>query len=161
RRRGAERGAAAGKAAAGADDGAAHLGLLARHRLPVRPWRRVGAQAADDAGRTAGGGGAALSSRPRGGRRRRGPGAAASPLTLGGRMPNVNVSYIHISPKVSVMTIAETLDEVPRPAWIALMVLSFIVFWPLGLAILAYLIWSRRMACWSHGRGWHNGQRYA
>jgi len=59
------------------------------------------------------------------------------------------------------MNIAATLDEVPRPAWIALMVLSFFIYWPLGLAILAYLIWSRRMACWTHGRGWHNGQRYA
>ena len=59
------------------------------------------------------------------------------------------------------MNIAATLDEVPRPAWIALMVLSFFISWPLGLAILAYLIWSRRMACWSHGRSWQNGQRYA
>ena len=59
------------------------------------------------------------------------------------------------------MNIAATLDEVPRPAWIALMVLSFFIYWPLGLAILAYLIWSRRMACWTHGRGWQNGQRYA
>jgi citrate lyase subunit beta/citryl-CoA lyase len=33
------------------------------------------------------------------------------------------------------MVIAEKLDELGKPAWIALMVLSFIVFWPLGLAI--------------------------
>ena len=39
------------------------------------------------------------------------------------------------------------IDDFGRPAWIALMVLGFIVFWPLGLAILAYLIWSGRMAC--------------
>jgi len=30
------------------------------------------------------------------------------------------------------------------------MVLGFIVFWPIGLAILAYIIWSGRMGC-----GWH------
>ena len=28
----------------------------------------------------------------------------------------------------------ERLDDIPRPAWIALVVVSFIVFWPIGLA---------------------------
>lgn len=36
-----------------------------------------------------------------------------------------------------------------RPAWtpatIALMVLGFVVFWPLGLAMLAYIIWGDRL----------------
>ena len=32
-----------------------------------------------------------------------------------------------------------------KGAWIALMVVSFIVFWPVGLAVLAYMIWSKRM----------------
>lgn len=36
-----------------------------------------------------------------------------------------------------------------RPAWtpatIGLMVLGFIVFWPLGLAMLAYIIWGDRL----------------
>ncbi len=36
-----------------------------------------------------------------------------------------------------------------RPAWtpatIALMVLGFIVFWPLGLAMLAYILWGDRL----------------
>ena len=43
------------------------------------------------------------------------------------------------------MAITAQLDEWGRPAWIALMVLSFIVFWPLGLAILPlYMkIWNR------------------
>jgi hypothetical protein len=45
------------------------------------------------------------------------------------------------------MLIAQRLDEIGKPAWIALMVLSFFVFWPLGLAILAFLIWSGRMGC--------------
>lgn len=49
------------------------------------------------------------------------------------------------------MLIAEKLDELGKPAWIALMVLSFIVFWPLGLAILAFLIWSGRMGCGHYG----------
>jgi len=41
---------------------------------------------------------------------------------------------------------AETwLDERGKGAWIAAMVLGFIFVWPVGLAILAYMIWSKRM----------------
>ncbi len=41
---------------------------------------------------------------------------------------------------------AETwLDGRGKGAWIAAMVLGFIVFWPIGLALLAYMIWSKRM----------------
>jgi hypothetical protein len=49
------------------------------------------------------------------------------------------------------MLIAEKLDEMGKPAWIALMILSFIAFWPLGLAILAFMIWSGRMGCGGQG----------
>jgi hypothetical protein len=58
------------------------------------------------------------------------------------------------------MPIVAKLDELGKPAWIALMVLAFIVYWPLGLAVLAFVIWSGRMACWKGGRGmsrWHEG----
>ena len=44
----------------------------------------------------------------------------------------------------------ERLDDIPRPAWIALVVVSFILFWPLGLALLIYLKWSGRMFCSRH-----------
>ena len=37
------------------------------------------------------------------------------------------------------------LDARGKGAWIATMVLGFIFFWPLGLALLAYMIWSNRM----------------
>ena len=37
------------------------------------------------------------------------------------------------------------LDARGRGAWIAAMVLGFIAFWPVGLALLAYMIWSKRM----------------
>jgi hypothetical protein len=43
------------------------------------------------------------------------------------------------------------IDDFGRPAWIALMVIGFIVFWPVGLAILAYIIWSGRMSCGRYG----------
>jgi len=46
---------------------------------------------------------------------------------------------------------AETwLDERGKGAWIAAMVLGFIFFWPVGLALLFYMIWSKRMSS-SHG----------
>jgi hypothetical protein len=56
------------------------------------------------------------------------------------------------------MDITAKLDEVPKPIWIALMILGFMVYWPIGLLVLAYLIWGRRMGCWTHGRvgRWHN-----
>lgn len=38
------------------------------------------------------------------------------------------------------------IDERGRPAWIAAMVLSFIFVWPLGLALLAYMIVNRKFS---------------
>jgi hypothetical protein len=54
------------------------------------------------------------------------------------------------------MTVVEKLDELGKPAWIALLILAFFVWWPLGFAVLAYLIGSGRMSCGKHGRwaGW-------
>ena len=37
------------------------------------------------------------------------------------------------------------LDARGKAAWIAAMVVGFIAFWPVGLALLAYMIWSKRM----------------
>ena len=37
------------------------------------------------------------------------------------------------------------LDERGKGAWIAAMVIGFILFWPVGLALLFYMIWSKRM----------------
>ena len=37
------------------------------------------------------------------------------------------------------------LDDRGRPAWIAATVVGFIAFWPVGLALLGYTIWSKRM----------------
>ena len=45
------------------------------------------------------------------------------------------------------------LDDVGKPAWIALMIVSFILFWPAGLVVLGFLIGSGRMGCWTHHRG--------
>jgi hypothetical protein len=50
-------------------------------------------------------------------------------------------------------TVAAELDEIGKPAWIALTVVGFILFWPLGLLLLGYLVGSGRMGCWAHGNG--------
>ena len=58
------------------------------------------------------------------------------------------------------------LDERGKGAWIAATVAGFIVFWPVGLALLAYMIWSKRMFRGSCGRHGHShrhpghGMRY-
>lgn len=44
------------------------------------------------------------------------------------------------------------LDANGRPAWLAAMVAGFILVWPVGLAILGYMLWSGRM-------GWGCGKR--
>ena len=43
--------------------------------------------------------------------------------------------------------VVTTLDDYGKPAWIIATVLGFIIWWPIGLGLLAYLIWSGRMAC--------------
>ncbi len=48
------------------------------------------------------------------------------------------------------------LDERGRAAWIAAMVIGFVLFWPVGLALLFYIIWSKRMRCHSWGRSRHH-----
>jgi hypothetical protein len=53
------------------------------------------------------------------------------------------------------MNLAAHLDDIGKPAWIGLTIVSFIAFWPLGLVVLGYLIGSGRMACWAHGSGDH------
>jgi hypothetical protein len=53
------------------------------------------------------------------------------------------------------MRVIAHIDDLGRPAWIVLMVLGFIIYWPIGLAILAYMIWSGRMWNGPMGCGWH------
>jgi len=49
------------------------------------------------------------------------------------------------------MPITAKIDELGKPAWIALTVLGFVVWWPVGLATLAFVIGSGRMGCGHHG----------
>ena len=51
------------------------------------------------------------------------------------------------------------LDDRGKPAWIAAMILGFIFFWPVGLALLGYMIWSRRMFNRNHACGGRRMQR--
>lgn len=63
------------------------------------------------------------------------------------------------SPALSVGGITSTfnratdwLDARGKGAWIATMVLAFIFAWPVGLFILGYMIWSKRMFACRHNR---------
>lgn len=55
------------------------------------------------------------------------------------------------------------MDGYGKGAWIAAMILGFVIFWPLGLALLFFLIWSGRMGCrhgkWGHGKWDRDGHR--
>ena len=72
--------------------------------------------------------------------------------------------YGHSSPGIFARAEA-WLDERGKGAWIAAMVLGFIFFWPVGLALLAYMIWSKRMfsgkSCNSMTRGRGRAMRTA
>ena len=53
------------------------------------------------------------------------------------------------------MPITAKLDEFGKPAWIVLTILGFMVWWPVGLAVLAFAIGSGRMGCGYHGGSGH------
>lgn len=59
------------------------------------------------------------------------------------------------------MGVLGRIDEMGKPAWITLMVLSFILFWPAGLAVLAFLLWSGRMGPWGNRREWRQKGEHA
>jgi hypothetical protein len=53
-------------------------------------------------------------------------------------------------------TMVAKLDDMGTPVWVALLVLSFVVFWPVGLALLAFLVSSGRLG--SHRGAWCSGR---
>ena len=54
------------------------------------------------------------------------------------------------------------IDDFGKPAWIAVMVAGFILFWPVGLGILAYMLWSGRMGCgWNRNGGVERWREHA
>ncbi len=52
------------------------------------------------------------------------------------------------------MVLVDKLDEIGKPAWIALIVLGFMAWWPVGLLALAFFLGRGRMGCWNH-QGWN------
>ena len=50
--------------------------------------------------------------------------------------------------------VASRLDEIGRPAWIAITIVAFWFWWPVGLAILAYCAFSRRRHRRMEGGRW-------
>ena len=64
--------------------------------------------------------------------------------------------------------VASRIDEFGRPAWVALTILGFWFWWPVGLAILAYLAFNRRERRFARGRwefpefrGRRHGRRFS
>jgi len=57
----------------------------------------------------------------------------------------------------------ERLDDLSKGSWIAIMVVAFVLFWPVGLLVLGYLLWSGKMQSWKHenrcGRRRHRRHR--
>ncbi len=49
------------------------------------------------------------------------------------------------------MGITSKIDEFGLAAWITIMVLTFVVAWPFGLVVLAYLAFSGRLKSWVKG----------
>jgi len=49
-------------------------------------------------------------------------------------------------------SVRDWLDERGTAAWLIAMILGFIFVWPVGLGILAYMIWSKRMFGCRHHR---------
>ena len=62
----------------------------------------------------------------------------------------------------NIFTRAEAwLDERGKGAWIVAMILGFVFIWPVGLALLAYMIWSKRMFSGSCSRSRGHTHRHA
>jgi Protein of unknown function (DUF2852) len=43
-----------------------------------------------------------------------------------------------------------------HPGWIAVTILGFLIWWPIGLALLFFTLGSRKMSCWSNQDRWQN-----
>ncbi|MDX1780659.1 MAG: DUF2852 domain-containing protein [Thalassovita sp.] len=55
-------------------------------------------------------------------------------------------SFSTAGPRMGWLSRAEAwLDSKGKGAWIAAMVLGFVFVWPIGLALLLYMIWSKQM----------------
>ena len=51
--------------------------------------------------------------------------------------------------------LVQRLDDWGKPAWITAMVIGFVVFWPIGLLILFYMLRSGRMGCSAQYGNWN------
>lgn len=48
------------------------------------------------------------------------------------------------------MDVVQKLDDYGKAGWLTAMILGFVVFWPIGLCILFYLLGSGRMGNWKY-----------
>lgn len=67
------------------------------------------------------------------------------PPTYATNMPQTPGIFARIGEILAM--VRDWLDARGKPAWIVAMILGFILAWPVGLGILGYMIWSKRMMC--------------
>lgn len=66
------------------------------------------------------------------------------------------------SPKEVLLQARDWLDGHGKLAWIGAMVLGFVLFWPIGLALLFYMMGTNRMwSCSKERRAWRHERRGA
>ena len=63
---------------------------------------------------------------------------APSPAALPAPQPGFSLTR-------PLIRIRDWLDDHGKPAWIAAVIAGFVLAWPVGLALLGYMIWSKRM----------------
>lgn len=52
------------------------------------------------------------------------------------------------------MDFTKMLQDVGRPVWLAVMAMGFLWFWPVGVAVLAYLMWTGKVGNRGGGAPW-------
>ena len=68
---------------------------------------------------------------------------APSPAALPAPQPGFSLTR-------PLIRIRDWLDDHGKPAWIAAVIAGFVLAWPVGLALLGYIIWSNRMFACRH-----------
>src|SRR4030081_3099374 len=48
------------------------------------------------------------------------------------------------------------LDSPWHPGWLGVAIVGFLIWWPIGLALLFFTLGSRKMGCWNHQDRWSN-----
>jgi len=58
-------------------------------------------------------------------------------------------------------SLLDRFDGLPSGVRVAVMVVGFVMFWPIGLAILGYLMWNKQLNLWSGAMGCNRNHRHS